>query len=266
MGKGNSIMVYMGSKNKYAGSIVPVLQNIIDKNDLSTYVEPFVGGANIIDKIKCDIKYGFDKSIPLIALHNQGQYAPQDIPAHGDSEWWYKAKDIYRGCEGKLTGEEDMEAWRIGAIAFFASFSNGGFSRGYAKNTKTRDYYNEAYKNFINQVEQPLYKDIVFSVSDYKDCMNGIPRPALIYCDPPYEHTKPYGYKFETKFDYAEYWNWVREQSKTNFVICSEQQFPDDFDVIWVKEVKRTCGKTNDYDALEKLGVWHNGIYNLTNK
>lgn len=29
-----------------------------------------------------------------------------------------------------------MEPWRIGAIEFFGSFSRGGFSRGYAKNTQ----------------------------------------------------------------------------------------------------------------------------------
>ena len=50
-------MVYMGAKSKYAGHIVPVLQQTIDENNVSTYIECFVGGANIIDKIKCDILY-----------------------------------------------------------------------------------------------------------------------------------------------------------------------------------------------------------------
>ena len=127
-------MVYMGSKSKYADNIVPILQKAIDENHLTTYIEPFVGGANIIDKIHCQTKYGYDKNAPLIALHQQMQTAPNTIPMHGDAEWWYAAKDIYRtGCGDpeKMTG---MELWKIGAIAFYASFSNGGFSRGYAKN------------------------------------------------------------------------------------------------------------------------------------
>ena len=45
-------MVYMGSKSKYAKHIVPVLQKCIDDNKATTYIECFVGGANIIDKIK----------------------------------------------------------------------------------------------------------------------------------------------------------------------------------------------------------------------
>ena len=44
-------MVYMGSKNRYAPYIVPILQKTIDKHNVNTYIEPFVGGANIIDKI-----------------------------------------------------------------------------------------------------------------------------------------------------------------------------------------------------------------------
>lgn len=250
-------MTYMGSKSKYANKIVPILQNYIDSNNIKTYIEPFCGGANIIDKIKCENKYGYDKSVPLIALHQIGQSNPDIIPAHGNSDWWYKAKDIYRSKEGLVTKEDGMEPWEIGAIEFFASFSNGGFSRGYAKNKDARDYYNEAYRNFIEQVKSPLYKDIHFEVCDYTQVDTC---GAVIYCDPPYEHTKPYGYKFETVFDYEQYWDWVRKMSLTNFVICSEQIFPEDFNVIWVKEVKRTCGKTNDYAALEKLGIYNNGL------
>ena len=61
-------MVFMGSKSKYANYIVPILQKTIDDNSVTTYIECFVGGANIIDKIKCENRYGFDRSDTLIAL------------------------------------------------------------------------------------------------------------------------------------------------------------------------------------------------------
>jgi len=48
----------------------------------------------------------------------------------------------------------------VGAIEFFGSYCNGGFPRGYAKNTTTRDYYKEAYNNLKKQSEN--LKDIVF--------------------------------------------------------------------------------------------------------
>lgn len=65
-------MLYMGSKAKYATEIVPILQKIINQNEIKTYIEPFVGGANIIDKIKCENKIGYDKNQALIALHQKG--------------------------------------------------------------------------------------------------------------------------------------------------------------------------------------------------
>jgi len=54
----------------------------------------------------------------------------------------------------------DMSLADIGAIEFFASFSNGGFPRGYAKNSDTRNYYKEAYRNMREQ--DPQLKGIEF--------------------------------------------------------------------------------------------------------
>ena len=53
-------MKYIGSKAKIAGDIVPILQDLIDRNNIDEYVEPFVGGFNIIDKIKCKHRLGND--------------------------------------------------------------------------------------------------------------------------------------------------------------------------------------------------------------
>ena len=61
-------MKYMGSKSRIAGSIVPILNKIIADKQITAYWEPFVGGANIIDKIKCEKKIGSDNSKYLIAL------------------------------------------------------------------------------------------------------------------------------------------------------------------------------------------------------
>ena len=73
-------MVYMGSKAKYAGSIVPILQKMIEDNDIKTYVEPFCGGCSIIERIKCDKKLAYDKSETLIALLRQIQKDITKLP------------------------------------------------------------------------------------------------------------------------------------------------------------------------------------------
>ena len=51
---------YVGSKNKISKEIAPIIQKCIDDNNIKTYFEPFVGGANMIDKIKCDKRIGND--------------------------------------------------------------------------------------------------------------------------------------------------------------------------------------------------------------
>ena len=58
----------MGSKSRISKYVIPILQNIIDSNDITTYVEPFCGGCNIIDKIRCDFKIANDKQLYLIEL------------------------------------------------------------------------------------------------------------------------------------------------------------------------------------------------------
>ena len=51
---------YVGSKSRIAKHIVPIIQSYIDQTNASFYLEPFVGGANVIDKISCDKKIGYD--------------------------------------------------------------------------------------------------------------------------------------------------------------------------------------------------------------
>ena len=50
-------MKYVGSKNRLSKQIAPIIQSYIDNMpDCHGYLEPFVGGANMIDKIKCPCK------------------------------------------------------------------------------------------------------------------------------------------------------------------------------------------------------------------
>ena len=55
-------MRYVGSKNRLAKELVPIIQSHIT-NETKGYIEPFVGGANMIDKIECNNKFGCDIQI-----------------------------------------------------------------------------------------------------------------------------------------------------------------------------------------------------------
>ena len=48
-------MIYQGSKAKLRKYILPILQNCINENHIETYIECFVGGANMIDHIMTEV-------------------------------------------------------------------------------------------------------------------------------------------------------------------------------------------------------------------
>lgn len=76
-------------------------------------------------------------------------------------------------------------------------------------------------------------------------------KSSLIYCDPPYFGTKQYGVSKD--FNHLEFWQWVREQSKNNIVLVSEETAPEDFTSIWEREVQRSIKSDEKWSKTEKL-------------
>lgn len=250
---------YMGSKSRIAKHIVPIIQKYIDDNNAKYYYEPFLGGANIIDKIKCENKIGSDLNKYLIALLNQ---VKNKQPLYGSV-----SKDLYDKARIAFYNNDSLsfEDWQIGCIGFLASYNGRGFSGGYAKSgyeqTKTgeryRDYYQEAKRNILAQSDN--LQDINMFAADYKDLYNTYHfNNVVVYCDPPYKNTKQYGNS--KYFDYDEFWNCMREWSRNNIVLISELEAPDDFICIWKQEVSRSIKANDKSKATEKLF-----IYNVNN-
>lgn len=242
-------MKYMGSKSRIAKYIVPIIQGYINESGSLYYLEPFVGGANVIDKIKCENKIGSDKNKYLIALLQRVQ-SGQSLYAEVPKELYDKARTAFNNGD-----TSEFEDWQVGNIGFIASYNGRWFDGGYAKpvyeKTKNgeryRDYYREAKDNILKQSEN--LKDIVFQCGDYRELYN--PVNMVIYCDPPYQGTKQYANAMT--FDYDEFWQTMREWSKNNIVLISEQNAPDDFECIWEQEVSRSIKASDNKKATEKL-------------
>ena len=247
----------MGSKSRIAKYIVPIIQKCIDDNNLKHYLEPFVGGANIIDKISCENRYGSDTNEYLIALLryvSKGGKLLDEVP-----------RDFYNDVRNAYNEDyDDLEKWIVANVGFLASYNGRWFDGGYAQpvyektknGTRYRDYYQEKKRNL--EAQAPLLAGIEFSCIDYRQ----LPRPkgAMIYCDPPYENTKQF--KNSIHFNFDEFWQTMREWSKDNFVLVSELSAPDDFVCVWQKDVQRSMKSTDStMRAVEKLFAYKDGIY-----
>ena len=241
-------MRYVGSKNRLSNELAPIIQSYINENT-KEYLEPFVGGANMIDKIECDNKIGCDIHKELIALLNKVKDDVNDIPDYILDDEYKKVKN----------NKENYPDWYVGLVGFCASFGAKYFG-GYARDSKydnTGKWSAGAIKNLKKQA--PNLKDINFINCNFldlpKDKINGY----VIYCDPPYRNTTKY--KTE-EFPYEEFYQWCRDMSKDNIVLISEYNMPDDFTCIWQKESKvnfdsNRQANDNKNKRIEKLYIYN---------
>ena len=245
-------MMYLGSKNRLSKEIAPIIQSHINDN-CKGYIEPFVGGANMIDKINHNNKIGYDNNSYLIALLNHVKLTTDDIPEEITREHYYDVKN----------NKDNFEDWYVGLIGFCGSFS-AKFWGGYATHGNNPKYkktpYNEAKNSIIKQSIN--LSSISFECKDYKDLVNL--SGYVIYCDPPYKNKLGY----HSKFNHEEFYIWVRKMSVNNIVLVSEYEMPDDFVCIWSKKVKVNIAsnrKENDNKniRIEKLFMYKNGIKSL---
>jgi DNA adenine methylase len=240
-------MKYMGSKSRIKKEILPILQQIIKENEITTYIEPFCGGCNVIDGIVCENKIASDKNEFLIEMFKhvtQGGELPQTLN-----------KTEYDKCRRKFYKREfdkHYPKWYIGAVGFLGSYNGRFFDGGYAKTLVSksgtvRNYFDEAKRNIEKQLKD--LQGIQFYNLDYTMFIEE--KNALIYCDIPYKGVKQYD--TSKNFNHDEFWEWARKMSENNIVIISELEAPTDFECIWEQKVTRTQNNKKRKESVEKL-------------
>ena len=224
-------MVYMGSKNRIAKELIPIITEKLKPNQW--YVEPFVGGANMIDKIEHPYKLGADNNKYLIALLEAVQNG-QELPEH-------ITKDEYIAVK---TNKDNYPDWYVGFVGFVCSFRAKFFGGYYTTKTGIqRNYIKERISNILKQNLDGI--KLVCSSYDALD----IPANSIIYCDPPYNGTT----KYKDSFDSDAFWQWCRDKAKEGHTVyVSEYNAPEDFKCIWEKQINSNLGGTSK-TATEKL-------------
>ena len=231
----------MGSKNRIAKYILPIMLKY--RKDKQWWVEPFVGGANIIDKVDGN-RIGSDSNPYLIEALTSIRDNIMDLPRNN--------KEFTENNYKELRHSDSYKHKGYAGFAFsYGGKWLGGWSRTDASGEKSRDYVAESYRNAINQ--SPKLQGVIFKTSKYQDLK--IPKNSLIYCDPPYENTT----KYKDKFDHKEFWQWCRDKSNEGHTIfVSEYNAPDDFECIWSKEIVSSLTKdTGSKKGIEKLFIYN---------
>lgn len=228
-------MKYLGSKNKIAKHLLPII--LKDRKPNQYYVEPFMGGGNMIDKVE-GLRIGNDYNHYLIEMWKalQNGWIPPNHVSEVDYKYYKKFQDL-----------EDPAM--VAFIGFLCSFSGKWFN-GYAR-AKGRDFIKEGKRNILKQLPKMI------GVKLYSGSFDNftIPPNSIIYCDPPYKGTT--GYKDSIDHDY--FWNWCRAMvNDGHTVFISEYEAPIDF--ICVKEIEHFTNIVSKSKRIEKLFTF-NDLY-----
>jgi len=239
-------MRYFGGKFRLAKYLLPVI--LKEAKPRQTYVEPFVGGCNVIDKVCGCRRIAGDANPYVICLFKALQKGW--LPPEGVTEEEY---------DEVLTTRRDSKreiSPRNAFISLGGGFSGkqwGAYSYDYRFGRNTS--LDNARIALISQA--PDLKGVEFNCCKYFEL--NIPANSLIYCDPPYRGVKlPYP---ETgDFDSDAFWLWVETMSRHGHTIfVSEYSAPMGFEAVWEKEVPLAAGANNSTTcnkATEKLFKW----------
>ena len=82
-------MIYMGSKNRIAKEILPII--LKDRKPNQCYVETMVGGGNLIDKVE-GFRIGADLNPFVIEALKLIRDNPESLPDHVSEEYYQELK------------------------------------------------------------------------------------------------------------------------------------------------------------------------------
>ena len=213
----------MGSKRLYTKKVLPII--LRDRRKYSAYVEPFVGGANMIKTVAGMLRIASDVNPYVIqaitSIRDESELLPKNNKEFTENDY----------NKLKLSDEYKYK----GFAGFSYSFGGkwlGGWARGKKANGISRDYVAENYRSA--QIQSKKIQGIDFKCCSYAELK--IPENSLIYCDPPYRDTTKY--KTKQNFDHEKFYRWcVCQSKKGHTVFVSEYNMPADFKLVWKSKI-----------------------------
>ena len=171
-------MRYLGSKESYAKEILTITQ-AQQKSD-QVYVEPMVGGGNIICRA-IGPRIGNDLNWRIVAM----------LDALGNKGWVPPAKMTEKEYL-KIKDSPDSFDPELVALAATGLSFGGVWISAFAKDKQgKRNYCQESYNNALDMIQG--LRGVKFYSMRYEEFTPLIPPESIVYCDPPYAGTTGYG-------------------------------------------------------------------------
>lgn len=224
-------MQYMGGKFRQSKAIVEVLKPYITPD--TVYVEPFCGGMWSAARVARELH---PKEMILNDINKPLMLLWEKCLAEG-CDWLpeYPTPEEYNGYKQEQPENDPLTAYYGFGFSFGGAYYSSYIKPGTSHN-------GNQIKSISKKINSLMQVKIKLCTGSYKDLE--IPNGAVVYLDPPYEgRTKAHHFD---KFDYTEFWEWVRELSKGCIVFTSCFDCPTDFDTVyeWGDTVHRyTDGK-----------------------
>lgn len=215
-------MRYVGGKSRIASYIAAVIGTGV------TYVEPFLGGGSVLEKIAPNFQtsYASDISEDLIIMWQalvDGWVPPESV---SEDEYYMLMKSPPSALRG-LAGFGSSYGGK-----FFEGYARGGFRRS----GEPRNYFDESARNAAKIAKVMRDNNVRLKAIPYWDL--NIHARHTVYCDPPYRiDMDRWGGKRETRnfgeFDHGKFWEVMDEWRNSGAtVFVSEYEAPIDWECV----------------------------------
>lgn len=228
-------MQYLGGKHTLARKFAPILRDACAR--LPRFVEPFVGGFNLVPEL-AGVKL---ESIRCSDLHPGLQVLYEAV-----RDGWLPPANLSEFRYRHLRATCDWSKPEHAFAAFGCSFGGKEWG-GYARNNKGGDYIGWAQRSLLHKVQ--AMQTVQFQTCNYKDLV--IDKPSVVYCDPPYVGTTSYS----KAIDRAEFFSWCERLAEQSCeVYISEFELPANWEIVWRHERSLNMGsREKKTELLAKL-------------
>jgi len=249
----------MGSKRKIAKDLIRhIVSDVgIDNMKGRTWVEPFVGGCNMLNVVTPNLVKDY--------ICNDGNYYLIELFKKLLSPEGFNFPDEVSEAEYKHIREnkDTYDPALVGFVGFNLTFGSKWFG-GYSHNSEKRNFALAGKNNLTKQIEILKNRKITWYNKHYIDLTQHIPDGSIVYCDPPY-NVDIYNQDSCTqytgagsgliKFYFPLFLSWVENIKKhKGCIVYYSNYFNKDIkhDVIWSRDLTINIDNKNNRTKTEK--------------